>query len=91
MEDNIAEKLPSRIEENGKRESILYKGIKRAFDIAASSSALIILSPVMLGVAAAIKIEDRGPVIYKSRRVGTNMEEFDLYKFRSMYAVRDSR
>ncbi|MGV3706027.1 MAG: sugar transferase [Arcticibacter sp.] len=59
-------------------------GYKRAFDILASGCALIILSPLFLFVAACIALESRGPVIYKSKRVGTGYKIFDFYKFRSM-------
>jgi undecaprenyl-phosphate galactose phosphotransferase len=58
-------------------------GVKRAFDIAGSTCALIFLSPAMLLVALLVKLQDRGPVIYRRRVVGPN-GEFDAYKFRSM-------
>lgn len=58
--------------------------IKRAMDIAISLVGLIVSSPIMLIVAAAIKLEDRGPVFYKQKRVTLNGEVFDILKFRSM-------
>ena len=57
---------------------------KRAFDIAASGSVLLVLSPFFLVVAAIIAVESKGPVIFKSKRVGTGYHIFDFYKFRSM-------
>lgn len=57
---------------------------KRAFDVLASGSALVILSPLFLVVAACIALESKGPIIYKSKRVGTGYKIFDFYKFRSM-------
>lgn len=57
---------------------------KRAFDVIASGSALLVLSPLFLVVAACVLIESRGPAIYKSKRVGTGYKIFDFYKFRSM-------
>ena len=57
---------------------------KRAFDIVASSLALLVLSPVLLFTMAAIRLDSRGPVIYRSKRVGTNYRIFDFLKFRSM-------
>ncbi len=57
---------------------------KRAFDIVASSLALLVLSPVLLLTMAAIRLDSRGPVIYRSKRVGTNYRIFDFLKFRSM-------
>ncbi len=58
--------------------------IKRAMDIAISLIGLIIASPVMLVVALAIKLEDKGPVFYKQERVTLNGKVFEILKFRSM-------
>lgn len=57
---------------------------KRAFDVLASGFALLLLSPLLILVAAAVTIESRGPVIFRSKRVGTGYHIFDFYKFRSM-------
>lgn len=65
--------------------------IKRIFDITAAGSALILLSPILLFVAAAIKIESKGPIVYKSKRVGSNFKVFNFLKFRSMYPDADQR
>ncbi len=62
---------------------------KRLFDVVAASLFIVILSPVFLFTALAIYIEDRGKVIYTSRRVGTNYTIFPFYKFRSMYMNAD--
>ncbi|MBQ4279705.1 MAG: sugar transferase [Rikenellaceae bacterium] len=62
---------------------------KRVFDIVASSLALLLLSPLLLITAAAIRIESKGPILYKSKRVGTNYQVFDFFKFRSMYVDAD--
>lgn len=61
---------------------------KEAVDRFLALIAIILLSPVMLGVAAAVKIESRGPVIFKQRRYGFNNEEIEVYKFRSMFTDR---
>ncbi len=58
------------------------KIIKRIFDIAASIFGIIITSPIMLLVALAIKLEDKGPIIYKNERIGGNGDKFFVYKFR---------
>lgn len=58
---------------------------KRLFDIVFATLGLIVLSPVMLITALAIKLESKGPVLFKSKRVGTNYKVFDFLKFRSMY------
>lgn len=62
---------------------------KRLFDIGVSLVALIILSPLLLIIIVAIRLESRGPVIYKSKRVGSNYKIFDFLKFRSMYTDAD--
>lgn len=58
---------------------------KWVFDKVVALSALILLSPVMLITAIAIKLESKGPVFFKQRRHGFNNEYIDIYKFRSMY------
>ena len=62
----------------------LYAVTKRVFDVTVSFFALIILSPLLLIVAVLIKLESKGPVIYKSKRVGQYYKIFDLIKFRTM-------
>ncbi len=57
---------------------------KRLFDIACAACAIFFTSPLWLLVAIAIKVDSRGPVFYKSERVGRNGRRFFLYKFRSM-------
>ncbi|WP_207421001.1 sugar transferase [Desertivirga brevis] len=57
---------------------------KRTFDIIVCSVALLILSPLFLVIAALVRLESKGPIIYKSKRVGTGYKIFDFYKFRSM-------
>ncbi|MFH0855448.1 MAG: sugar transferase [Candidatus Omnitrophota bacterium] len=64
--------------------SHIYLQCKRWFDIILSMIGLVISLPIMLIVALAIKIESRGPVIYKQPRIGENGKEFLMYKFRSM-------
>lgn len=58
--------------------------IKRAFDTLVAGAALIVLSPLLLLVAALIKLEDGGPVLFVQRRLGRGNQFFDMYKFRSM-------
>jgi lipopolysaccharide/colanic/teichoic acid biosynthesis glycosyltransferase len=64
---------------------------KRTFDIVFSLLALIALSPIMIITALAIKIESKGPVLFKSKRVGTNYTIFDFLKFRSMFTDAEER
>ena len=64
---------------------------KRAFDILASSTAILILSPILITTALLIRLESNGKIVYKSKRVGSNYKIFDFYKFRSMYSDADKR
>lgn len=64
---------------------------KRAFDIVFAGLALVVLSPVFLITAIAIRLESKGPVLFKSKRVGTNYRIFEFLKFRSMYCDADKR
>ena len=64
---------------------------KRAFDIIFSSLVLLLLSPFFLLIILAIRLESKGPVIYKSKRVESNYKVFYFLKFRSMYPDADKR
>lgn len=64
---------------------------KRLFDIVFSGLAIIVLSPIFIITAIAIKLESPGPVLFKSKRVGTNYTIFDFLKFRSMYTDAEKR
>ncbi len=64
---------------------------KRTFDIIFSGIALLCLSPLLLIIAIAIRAESKGPIVYKSKRVGSNYKIFDFLKFRSMYTNADKR
>ena len=61
---------------------------KRAFDIVFSLIGIIAFSPVMLATAVAIKLDSKGPVLFKQKRHGFNNEVIEVYKFRSMYTDR---
>ncbi len=58
--------------------------IKRGFDLAMAAAALVVLSPVMLLTAIAIKLEDGGPIFYRQVRMGLDGKPFEILKFRSM-------
>lgn len=58
--------------------------LKRLFDVVVSLFGLVLLSPVLIITAVAIKLDSPGPVIFKQKRIGKNGELFDFYKFRSM-------
>lgn len=59
-------------------------GIKRAFDLLVSASALVLLSPVVALIAFAIKTDDGGPILFVQHRVGRKQRKFRCYKFRTM-------
>ncbi len=63
---------------------------KRSFDITFSILALTIFSPFLLLIALSIKLTSKGPIFFKSLRVGTGYEIFTFYKFRTMYLGADS-
>lgn len=63
---------------------------KRIFDIVLSSIGLILLSPLMAVIAAAIKLQDGGPVFYLQKRIGMGLKPFRIIKFRTMAAGADS-
>ena len=58
--------------------------IKRLLDIVGSAFALLIFSPLMLGTALAIKLDDGGPIFFSQKRIGLHGKPFTMYKFRSM-------
>lgn len=62
----------------------MYTKVKRIFDLILAIILLIIFAIPMLIVSMAIKLEDGGPIIYKSKRMGKGLKEFNTYKFRSM-------
>ncbi len=61
-----------------------YECIKRIFDLVVSLVAVIVLSPILLVIALAIRLEDRGPILYRAQRVGRGGKPITVYKFRSM-------
>lgn len=61
-----------------------YRAVKRFLDVTASFLGLVLLSPLLLTVSILIKIDSRGPVIFRQKRIGRNGKVFEIYKFRSM-------
>ena len=62
----------------------IYRYIKRIIDVVLASIALVVLSPIFLIIALAIKLESKGPVFFKHTRIGKDGKIIKLYKFRSM-------
>jgi exopolysaccharide biosynthesis polyprenyl glycosylphosphotransferase len=58
--------------------------IKRGFDLAATAAMLTLLAPLMAMIAVAIKLDSRGPVFFRQRRVGREDDVFEMFKFRTM-------
>ena len=58
--------------------------MKRLFDFVLSLIGIIVLSPIILIVALAVKLTSPGPMLFKQRRIGKNNDEFQIYKFRTM-------
>ena len=65
--------------------------LKRVMDIVISGGALLVIWPVLLLIALAIKIDDPGPVFYRQVRVGRNGKEFRIFKFRTMVVDADKK
>lgn len=63
---------------------MVYQKIKRVIDFILSLTAIIILFPVLLILVIAIKVESRGPIFFKQKRVGIYKSHFMIYKFRTM-------
>lgn len=62
----------------------MYKSVKRLIDIIISLGILVVLSPVLLIIALLVKIDSKGPVIFKQERLGKDGKTFWMYKFRTM-------
>ena len=62
------------------------KFLKRFIDILLSAAGLLVLSPVLLAIDILIKLDSKGPVLFKQKRVAKNKEHFQILKFRTMYA-----
>jgi len=74
--------------------NLVVKGsylLKRVFDIVASMILMVVLLPVFLGVALAIRLESPGPILFKQKRVGRWGRLFTMWKFRSMYMDAEAR
>ncbi|HEV2396657.1 MAG TPA: exopolysaccharide biosynthesis polyprenyl glycosylphosphotransferase [Candidatus Sulfotelmatobacter sp.] len=66
-------------------ESFAYTVVKRTFDLLAATLGFIILSPVLLAIAALVKLSSPGPVLFRQERIGRHGKSFTLLKFRTMH------
>jgi lipopolysaccharide/colanic/teichoic acid biosynthesis glycosyltransferase len=69
----------------------LYSAIKRVVDVLGSACGLLLLSPLLLAIAVAIKLTSKGPVLFRQQRIGQFGTPFTFLKFRSMYLNNDSK
>jgi lipopolysaccharide/colanic/teichoic acid biosynthesis glycosyltransferase len=80
-----------KIEEKSLRSLRFGPMSKRVFDIVVASVALLLLSPLMLLIALAIRLESRGPIFYIAKRAGRGYKIFNFYKFRTMIHGADKK
>ena len=71
------------------RKSFYQRFVKRPQDVVLSSLALVVLSPVLLGLSVAVRFKLGSPVLFRQERPGLNGKTFNMYKFRSMNDKRD--
>lgn len=97
-DDNVAHLLGGRVVNIGtawtaelKRAPLTAteQACKRVFDLLIASAALVLLAPVMLAVGALIKIDSRGPILFRQTRNGLNGRPFRIWKFRTMAVLED--
>jgi lipopolysaccharide/colanic/teichoic acid biosynthesis glycosyltransferase len=79
--------LDERVQLRGLRRSA--RVLKRSFDLLGSTLMLVLLAPLMLLVALLIRLEDRGPVLFRQTRVGRDGRPFEIFKFRTMIVGAD--
>ncbi len=82
-EDEYYEEFIRNFKPNTKRK-LFYRFVKRSFDVVVSLIALLLCSLLMVGIAIAIKVESKGPVFFKQKRMGRKGKPFTCLKFRSM-------
>jgi exopolysaccharide biosynthesis polyprenyl glycosylphosphotransferase len=65
--------------------------LKRSLDVCGSLAVLVLMAPLLVGMAVAVKLTSRGPVLFRQKRVGRNGRQFNLLKFRTMYDGADAQ
>ena len=89
QDDTALELYPDLQPENDKKKAA--RQIKRSVDFCGSLAAVILLSPLFLAIAAAIKLTSKGPILFKQTRMGQYGKPFTFLKFRSMYFLNDPK
>src|ERR1700749_594910 len=65
--------------------------VRRLFDVVFAVALILLLSPILIGIALAVRIDSRGPALFRQRRVGYRERAFTLFKFRSMRTDADPK
>ena len=92
LDTRLRSEIAARIRQKTASEGAGYLLAKRLIDIVVSLAALVLLSPVLVAVALAIKLEDpKGPVLFRQVRIGKDGKPFVMLKFRSMVRDAESR
>lgn len=84
MEERYHRMKKANIEDILTRKQRRYLPVKRGIDILLSGAAIIVLSPVLVGLCLAIKLDSKGPVLFKQKRVGLHKDIFEIWKLRTM-------
>jgi lipopolysaccharide/colanic/teichoic acid biosynthesis glycosyltransferase len=81
-----ASSRPARVGTTKRRtlRSALVQGVRRCFDFLVAATLLLLASPLLILIALAIRIDSKGPVLFRQRRVGRDRREFTILKFRTM-------
>lgn len=82
--NGVSVELQQENTQTKKKSDIAYRFVKRTFDILVSGLSLIILSPIFLVIALLVRLDSKGPAIFKQKRIGKNGQAIYIYKFRSM-------
>lgn len=83
--------LPANVLAQPPRRRPVYRAFKRALDVVAAGIGLVLVSPVLLLSAMAVRLDSPGPVFFLQQRIGRNFRPFRIYKFRTMVADADKR
>lgn len=81
--------MTERLQDQGARSRQADAGLRRAFDIVSAALGLVLAVPVLLVAAAGVRLSSRGPVLYRTRRVGRGGVPFEMYKLRTMHVDHD--
>lgn len=90
-DNNLQAAWQQKIDQGIERKKYSFAFLKRAFDIVISLACLLFLSPLLLLITIAIKLESKGPVFYIAKRAGRGYRIFNFYKFRTMQVGADTK